>query len=304
MRVDARVYIKAKRAGRATSVRVAPTGTAVEQYQIPLGQRHSLKDAGVVGMPSWSDRATQTETWVKVPRLSATCPRRVVAFEGGLSSPSVFFLNDTFDDGVIDPSWNVAGLATAVEANGYLETTGIENTWTDYTKAARRAVSISGNFEVIVSLNTLAASNSLAEQFVCLITSGDMIYAGIVDANSTDFGAFAAVSGSTTVYYSGIGTRAEPVTTQIRITRVGSTVTIYENGISRGTATNAAPVTEIRLTNTRYQTYAGHTARWDNLRARNYVPNEPVAGTAKPTATNRALSRPMSHADLMRAVCA
>ena len=69
MRVSYSTLVKAKRAGRATSVRVAPTGTAVSEYQVPLGNRYSLREAGVIGLPSWSEKSTQTETWTKVPRL-------------------------------------------------------------------------------------------------------------------------------------------------------------------------------------------------------------------------------------------
>lgn len=294
MRVDARVYIKAKRAGRATSVRVAPTGTAVEQYQVPLGNRHSLKEAGVIGLPSWSEKATQTETWVKVPRLSATCPRRVVAFDGGKSAAidRVMEFGDEFNGSVIDAAkWDVSGGTPAVSGG---------------------TVSLSG-----------AATNLLAKR----ATSGDFIVRGggsMSCLESSFFGVADSLSFNNYFGYNNDGGNNNQYTPQSytgadTTSPIGATYTgyhIWEIALkfSATAATKFLIDGSLVATHSRTATYplkpllrtgsASGTLVMSWALVRKYVPAEPVAGTAQPSATNRALSRPMSHAGLIRAVCA
>lgn len=73
------------------------------------------------------------------------------------------------------------------------------------------------------------------------------------------------------------------------------------DNILRATHTDRNPDETVPI---KLRTYA--TANYlyvDWALIRKYVASEPIAGTVAPTAINRALSRPMSKADLMRACC-
>lgn len=300
--LSARDYVQAKRAGRATSVRVAPTGTAVEQYQVSLGNRHSLKEAGVVGLPSWSEKQTQTETWVKVPRLSALCPRRVVVFDGGKGNiDKTMEFGDDFDGtGVDTAKWTAAigsGGAVAVGA-GAMRLTETANAETR-----------------IISIRYFGENTRTVTRYKVDHVDDGYIYEefGVIDSGGTKSAKLIA---------------SHDVTTRQSILNSDATYSFTKitGGLSEGTYFRAQL---IRATTARWkiddraeQTYGTNypngalMAPWlrvygnpagltvDHIFVTKWVAAEPLAGTAKPTATNRALSRPLNHAGLIRAVCA
>lgn len=292
MRVSYSTLVKAKRAGRATSVRVTPTGTAVTEYQVPLGNRHTLKEIGVVGAPSWSEKSAQTETWVRVPRLSALCPRRVIAYDGGKSDiDRCMEFGDEFNGSVIDAAkWDVSGGTPAVSGG---------------------TVSLSG-----------AATNLLAKR----ATSGDFIVRGggsMSCLESSFFGVADSLSFNNYFGYNNDGGNNNQYTPQSytgadTTSPIGATYTGYHIWeitlkFSATAATKFLIDGSLVATHSRTAIYplkpllrtgsASGTLVMSWALVRKYVASEPLAGTAKPSATNRALSRPMSRANLIRACC-
>lgn len=309
MRCDAREYGRARRSGRATSVRVAPTGTAVEQYQVPLGNRYSLREAGVIGLPSWSEKATQTETWVKVPRLSTTCPRRVVAFDGGrsIAGASLFLFFDDFPGAAIDSEkWTSSGDGVTVSNSVVSVTTPStspqyidskyappENSvvrWKVKNYHADNSAMAGSHTEYIYLGKT-----NFSQFFVCFLSHKD----------SPNFGRkHAYFPGS--VYVALADVNSGTLTGQWRIVEMVHAPDRYKATVDGVTDYNATKYKSRGWTSLFriLAQYAGSKIDADWVVVRKYVANEPLAGTAAPTATNRALCRPMSHADLMRAVCA
>lgn len=285
MRVSYSTLVKAKRAGRATSVRVAPTGTAVSEYQVPLGNRHSLKEAGVIGLSSWSEKETQAETWAKIPRLSALCPRRIVVFDGGRGNiDRCMEFGDEFEGSAVNSTlWTSAGSPTVSageltipdSAEGYLR-----------SKTAHRGSIVGSRFKIASQSN-----------YHGCILAGD--YCGIgrhssdgnlkfLDAAAAYGTTLAALSTGTYIRYevqveSGSTVRAR------KILETSTWTTWSHNGAVK--ATHIGPHC------------VGTVGVFVFIYVRKYVANEPIAGTAQPNATNRALSRPMRKADLMRACC-
>lgn len=300
MRVSYSTLVKAKRAGRATSVRVSPNGAAVTEYQVPLGNRHSLREAGVIGLPSWSDRATRDETWVRVPRLSALCPRRVVAYDGGRGDiDRCMEFGDEFDGIALDVAkWTPTNAGYTV-ANGTITITTSDATQRSMVSSAtfpadramrvRKKQSLSGadNYH---QLGFRSAETNAA------ITD---VFTGFVGQY---FNKLYTSSGSGTLNPTNLGYDTNYHNWDLIRNGTASVVMKYD-----GTAvTNTAnlPVGSLPLYSNVIRASSGTvTAEIDWILVRKYVPNEPLAGTAQPSATNRALCRPLSHADLMRACC-
>lgn len=291
MRVRASDYNRARRSGRATSVRVAPTGTAVEQYQVPLGQRHSLREAGVIGLPSWSEKATQTETWVKVPRLSATCPRRVVAFDGGRGDiDRTMEFGDEFDGSELDTTkWAVTAGSPSVSGST-VTVTGTAN------EEIASVPQFGRGYAVLTKIFMEGTNANLAfpQQVNLRKYLGDGKYAlecytdaWVLIGNSS------TSTGISAVNWYRIEMRRGPTTTY----------SVTFDGVQKATNTHASMPTVVESVRLAIYTTSADSVVSDWLAVRKYVANEPLAGTAQPSTTNRALSRPMSHADLMRACC-
>lgn len=283
MRCSYSTLVKAKRAGRSTSVRVAPTGTVVEQYQVSLGTRHSLKEAGVIGLPSWSDKATQTETWVKVPRLSATCPRRVVAFDGGrnVAIDRLMEFADEFEGSTLDAAkWTGVG--------------------TNAVTAGRVSGTNAGGVASIASFGPNVAAVARAA-----LDAGNYSLVGF--SGAVDFARIVYGYPIASKFQASQG--GKPTGTEIAYT--AGTFAVFEvarNGANnvryRVNGTQYTTTTQVVQTVMPVKMLAGPgTSYLDYLFIRKCTANEPLTGTAQPSATNRALSRPMSHADLMRACC-
>lgn len=301
MRCSYSTLVKAKRAGRATSVRVSPTGTAVTEYQVSLGQRHSLREAGVIGLPSWSEKSTQTETWVRVPRLSATCPRRVVAFDGGKGNiDKTMEFGDEFEGAALDTAkWTAAigsGGAVAVGAGAMrlTETANAETkvTGTRYFGENSRAVA---RYKVDhvddgYLYEEFGVNDATAAKSTKLIASHDVSTRQAI-LNSDATYSFTKITGglSEGTYFRAQLIRATTARWKIDDRAEQTYGTNYPNG--------ALMAPWLRV----YGKPTGLTC--DHIFVTKWVANEPLTGTAKPTATNRAMSRPMRKADLIRACC-
>jgi hypothetical protein len=292
--LSARDYVQAKRGGRATAVRMQPTGTAVTDYQVPLGNRHSLKEAGVIGLPSWSEKTTQTETWVKVSRLSATCPRRVVAYDGGRSDiDRCMEFGDEFDGASLAAGRYVAGSTVTVSGGSAAFVAGSGSTVTTRGFGVGTAIRsrVKSNYAdaggTTPNIGIGYSSSSPVSRIVAYPAGG--LY-GQKYRNYNGSEAFVAMPAG-----------AWAANTYITI-----------DGCRRGDGCdwkiNSGPITAVNTSYpingmSVYLTHDAGTLTVDWLLVRKYVASEPLAGTAQPSATNRALSRPMSHADLMRACC-
>lgn len=298
MRCSYSTLVKAKRAGRASSVKVQPSGTAVDQYQVSLGNRPDLRPVGVVGAPSWSEPSTQTETWVRVPRLSATCPRRVVVFAGGRGDINrTFEFGDEFDGAAIDTAkWTVTGTGVAA-AGGSLTITGT-------TAGLVKSVAAFGPGYAVRAKgsHTRTPGSTIALAFMasgaagqprCAFSGNYFAYVDHYEINSqTAAGAEVFDDGT-----SRTGTSAR------EIRRNGSTSVIFTvDGVVIRTHTTRVPTDALPI----YLEALGNvgaavTAQW--LFVRRYIAADPVAGTAKPSATNRALCKSIRRSDLIRACC-
>lgn len=289
--LSARDYVQAKRGGRATSVRVQPTGTAVDGYQVALGNRHSLRPIGAVGAPAWSDRASQTETWLRVPRLSALCPRRMVVFDGGRGDINrTMEFGDEFEGAAVDTAkWDVSG-GTPVVSGGAISLSGaVTNVF------SKRAVS---DDCAVRAYGSMSYADSSAFGFADS-TSFNRYFAFNNDAGNNNQYTAQSFTGADTTSPLGTSYTGDHIW-EVRLLSAGPSEAYLIDGISRAahTRTVTYPLKPLLRTGAA----AGSLSmRW--LIVRKYVANEPLAGTARPAATNRALSRPMSHADLMRACC-
>ena len=293
MRCNARQYARLARHGPATAVSVRPTGTAVTEYQVSLGNRHSLKEAGVIGLPSWSDKTTQSETWTKVPRLSATCPRRVVVFDGGRGSiDKTMEFGDEFGGSALDAAkWTVNSGQSYAVADGAITVTGANDANDNISSVPSFGPGTAAIFRAKQVRYTTGESGSsywgyrsgTPETGACWNTAGYGYWAGATHytmALHPDFARWEIIrNGATSVIFSKNRGDVQTVTSGLSSAAVPVALREYLGG--------ATPDQMVV----------------DSLFVRKYTPNEPITGTAAPSATNRALSRPMSHADLMRACC-
>ena|GEM_PF-3083967 len=309
MRVNAREFDRARRSGRATAVSVRPAGTAVEGYQVSLGQRQSLKDAGVIGLPSWSDPATLAETWVRVPRLSATCPRRVIAFVGGRGDINrCMVFGDEFGGAAVDSArWATSGVVTV--ANSEMVASSSTHTVYSYILSQARISSVGTAVRSRLKASRFASTNSL-------ITFG-AVYPLSTSASGQALAFLADDGGLAGKYrnYDGSAVSASQAITGMSsatyaiqdIARTATAVKYTVDGANAVTIATNVPTADLQIVaRTAYPNASGVnnplTVNW--VVVRKYVPAEPLAGTAQPSTTNRAISRPMSHADLVRAAVA
>lgn len=297
MRCDARQYARLARHGPATAVSVRPTGTAVEQYQVSLGNRHSLREAGVIGLPSWSEKATQTETWVKVPRLSTTCPRRVVAFDGGRGDiDRCMEFGDEFGGSAVDAAkWTSTpgsgtitvsgGTARLVTSSAVLTKIKAKSFYGENSRYVTRYkvdhVNDGYLFEYFGAVNTedtkdvhIIASHDISARQSFLNADATYSFIPIIGGLPENTYFRAQLIRATTARWT-IDSRAEQV--------YGNN---YPNGASLGPffSVNGNPT--------------GLTV--DYIFVTKWVAAEPLAGTAQPTATNRALCRPLSASRAMQ----
>jgi hypothetical protein len=176
---------------------------------------------------------------------------------------------DDFNRDYIGNDWDVSTLASAIIADGKMITEGPADSWgTDPIPGAvlQKTLYIDGDFEITVDLEWIGRSQDLGKLLVILYDSnGDRaIHAGMNDswvANNGQFDSY--IDGIT--FSTGQGTRSASGSMSIKITRIGNMVSVYENSTLQQSGICEAIITGLGLSNNRLTTYAGKTAKWDNL---------------------------------------
>lgn len=264
--INLKEFERMRNGGARTSVRVQPAGTRVDGYQVNLGNRPSLRDIGVVGAPAWT--ADKTETWVRIERLSATCPRRLTVFEGGPDLGSAVFVqyHGAATDTFVDPLTIPVG-ALIYEANV-------------------RTASASHNLLWGVGVN---AENS-GDRLTIQSWTGGVRYAYSSDGTTLTTLSESPYFSANTWY-------------RLKIVFSGSVAHFYVNGDEIASGSSAYfPDTAIGLFFFKASAPIGAEQAWAFVRK--YVAAEPVAGTAQPSALNRSMCQSISLADGLRACCA
>lgn len=173
---------------------------------------------------------------------------------------------DDFERSSIGDYWNTDNLASASIIDGKLVTEALTNNFDSNVGAKYTgSLSLDGDFVIEANLEWVARASDLARIVVVLFDSSDnaLAYAGIRDpqvGKSPGFhcGVFGGAS-----WYSGYGTRPASGAMTIKLERSGNTLYFYEDGNLRLSDTMTNTVDYIILTNERYSTYNGKTAKWD-----------------------------------------
>ncbi len=184
-----------------------------------------------------------------------------------VSSSAMFVFEDPFDT-LRTEFWDVAGLASAVASGGKLVTEGAANSWGAFsTSAAKYLGTIPANFDCSVELEWVGSSSDLCEIYLVIIDASLAVHKiGLYDAQA---------SRSTGEFYASVGagwwmsaTGAAPWSgaTVLRVVYQNGTLSVYQDGALRVTGNVPGPISSIRLGNSRFQSYNGKTAKWDNFR--------------------------------------
>lgn len=294
MRCNYAELVKMKRAKSRTWVKVSPTGTAVSGYQVNLGNRPSLRDIGVVGAPAWT--AEQTETWVRTS-VGATCPRRLIVFEGGRRDiDRCMEFGDDFDGTMLNTAkWTtvlnggsvvVSGgqVALACNASDY---TAVKSTITFCAGYVMRCVGKSGHKNISGIYEDFGFDPVGTAPSFLFESSGGAGSPRICDSKSSP--TYTAISSGWTA-----NTFAEFV---LRRTLEKTTVTL--GGITTSTNTHAADNTAAPIAFDLWGSGASITVQ--RVLVCKYVAAEPVSGTAQPSALNRSMCQSLNLADGLRA---
>ena len=177
---------------------------------------------------------------------------------------------DYFERSSIGGNWDTSGLASATITDGKLVTEGNTYTWNTYVGAKYTgSLGLNGNFVIEADVQWVVRSTDIARIVVALFDSSDNVlaYGGMRDAWAGGSGEFDCGI-LDEEYHSGGGTRLASGTMVIRLKRSGSTLYIYEDGNLRLSGTMTNTVDYIVLTNERYQSNNGKTAKWDYVTIR------------------------------------
>lgn len=216
----------------------------------------------------WDSQNQQAKVWVKVPKIPANGSIDIWIYYGNPNANdvdngyAVFDFFDDFNDGVIDSKWDVSGLASATEQNGLLYTTANANTWTNNNSAAIAQVNLDAGFYAKAKFSYTHNTSDMAHIFLRIDGSPGYVFGGLNDA-------WAGEQPVYTLNVNGTGTNSgkmpETGTITVEITRRGTNVTVTVSGDTTitGSGTLSGTLTNLRLINQRYETYAGRTAEWD-----------------------------------------
>lgn len=308
--VSAVDFERMRNGGQISSVRVQPTGTAVTGYQIPLGNRPSFRDVGVVGASAWSDRSSRGETWTKTS-VSTTSPRQIVTFEGKKGD-----IDKTFELG---DEFRAATLNTAKWANGVGVALDGENLIITPTTSVNLAglftvQQFTAPYEIIVRAKCTATAAAYVQFGFHLHNQSASAFVGPANGyrvNESDTG----THGVNIQKYSGGWTNLSqvsgtvPINNWYRFRAQAKTTGILAETLS-DTRTSLAVGTTTDTTYTAgylvLMSYGTGTlpTLYDYVAMREFVTNEPLAGTAQPSALNRSMCQSISLADGLRACCA
>ena len=171
---------------------------------------------------------------------------------------------DYFERASIGNNWNVDNLASASIIDGKLVTEALTNNFDSNVGAKYTgSLSLDGDFVIEANLEWVKRTSDLARIGIVLFDSSDnaLAFAGIRDRLGRP-GFYCFIYGGAD-WYSGYGTRPASGTVIIKLERSGSTLYFYEDGNLRLSGTMTSTVDYIVLTNERYLTYNGKTAKWD-----------------------------------------
>jgi len=292
--VNLREFERMRNGGARTSVRVQPAGTAVTGYQVNLGNRPSLRDIGAVRAHAWT--AEQTESWARIERLSATCPCRLVVFEGGKKNiDRCMEFGDDFE-GLNSAKWTTSGTVSVSGGVCTVSSSGGQSLCSQVTPAA--------------AINTITRSRIKSAHY-----------------NTTAYRELFGIDGGSRALYfhpchesAGYNTKYEQlVGGQLLSQIVGWSAGTYlilslthtstgggiwtvndANSVSQSTY-NWSDVGRIEIL--AYLNGAAISCDWTVVRK--YAgPAEPIAGTAQPSTLNRSMCQSLNLADGLRACCA
>lgn len=164
--------------------------------------------------------------------------------------------------------WDTSGLASAVIASDKLVTEGKTGTWGQYATAqAKYLGTIPTNFDLECNLEWVSRTSCMGQMMLYLGTATQINLLGINDAWDDSAGSpgFSASIGAS--YYSTPkGSEPHNGSRTLRVTVDGLAIQMYRDGALVHSGTLPSPITAIGLTNTRYQSYNGNTAKWDYFR--------------------------------------
>ena len=194
------------------------------------------------------------------------------------------YLFDTFS--TLDSDWDTSNLASATIDSGRLKTTGNMYSWDQITNAAaKRSINtIFGSLSAEIDLTYFGTTSDSGQIYLVLYTPTGYTAIGYSDSSKTSTGGlYSNINGKSS--NTGQGTRAASGTMHLKIVRdISNTVSVYENGVLRGTGTMAGNITSIGLVNTRNGAVTGSTAYWDNLIVRSYSTIPPAESGLQPIA--------------------
>lgn len=173
---------------------------------------------------------------------------------------------DYFERASIGNNWNVDNLASASIIDGKLVTEAYANNFDSNVGAKYTgSLSLDGDFVIEANLEWVARTSDLTRIGIVLFDSSDnaLAFAGIRDPQAGQSPGFHCFIYGGAAWYSGYGTRPASGTVIIKLERSGSTLYFYEDGNLRLSGTMTSTVDYIVLTNERYLTYNGKTAKWD-----------------------------------------
>ncbi|MFC1461660.1 hypothetical protein ACFLQR_04000 [Verrucomicrobiota bacterium] len=172
---------------------------------------------------------------------------------------------DDFDRADVGSDWDTTGLDSATITSAKLVTEGPADSWNQWqTAAALTDLQVSEDFDLRTHLEWVERASDLCAIYVFFKDDTDyIVYAGHGDSWASFTGQFIAAVKDGSSWSGGQGTSPASGNTDIRITRTGSTYRIYEGADLRlETAGTTNISTKLGLSNTRYTTYNGKTAKW------------------------------------------
>jgi hypothetical protein len=193
---------------------------------------------------------------------------------------NTFDIFDDFEDGIIDSIWSFQGLSSYYEYGGALVLEANTNTWDNFNTGAHASLSQSlSGYHVLVDAEWVARTDDLAQIFINLKSgTSHVARCGMQDAWASYSGEKRAWAEGGQSYGSGEGTVPASGSARFEIKHFGNAYNCYWGGSPILVGSGSSSISEIVLTNTRYQTYNGKTAKYKIIILRKWVDPEPAHG--------------------------